>query len=161
MRLLSPLVVLDDEAFAAEGKEANLNQIEALCRGEMAATESYARASACPALMGVVDALRRVQGSHQYRVDLLIERIHQLGGEPPASSGAWGSLVSLLEGAALGVSESMAVAVLARGEEHGLAQYQRELDLLDPDTRDLVAELILPRQHETNDAMIELRRRYA
>jgi hypothetical protein len=74
------------------------------------------------------------------------------------SSGAWGSLVRMIERSAASISESAAIAVLEEGEDHGRDDYLRDLDNLEPSARQLVEFAILPEQRRTHDTIKAVKR---
>ena len=130
--------------------EQALRNLEALCRGELAAVETY-NTALCSASLGTFRSqLIQCQRSHQNRVHLLGWRIHLLGGTPPESSGAWGFFAKALEGAATVLGERAAFAALEEGELHGLNEYQSRLPDLDADTRDFIQARVMPAQTETH-----------
>ena len=130
--------------------ERALNNLEALCRGELAAVETYNTALSSASLGTFRSQLMQCQRSHQNRVHLLGWRIHLLGGTPPESSGAWGVFAKALEGAATVLGERAAIAALEEGEDHGLNEYRSRLGDLDADTRDFIQARVLPAQTETH-----------
>lgn len=127
-----------------------LNHLEALCRGELAAVETYNTALSAASLGSFRAQLIQCQRSHQNRVHLLGWRIHLLGGTPPESSGAWGIFAKALEGAATVLGERAAIAALEEGEDHGLNEYRTRLGEFDADTRDFIQARVLPAQTETH-----------
>jgi len=134
----------------APQNERALHHLEALCRGELAAVETYNTALSSASLGAFRTQLIQCQRSHQNRVHLLGWRIHLLGGTPPESSGAWGVFAKAVEGAATVIGERTAIAALEEGEDHGLNEYRSRLGELDTDTRDFIQARILPAQTETH-----------
>jgi hypothetical protein len=132
------------------GTEKSLHNLEALCRGELAAVETYNTALSSASLGHFRSQLIQCQRSHQNRVHLLGWRIHLLGGTPPESSGAWGVFAKAVEGAAAIVGERVAISALEEGEDHGLNEYRTRLSELDADTRDFIQARVLPAQTETH-----------
>jgi hypothetical protein len=66
--------------------------------------------------------------------------------------------VKTIEGAATIFGDATALKALKEGEEHGLRDYRDALDSLDPESRRLVAEQIIPAQERhitTLEGMIE------
>ena len=47
------------------------------------------------------------------------------------------------------------------GEDHGLDDYQDDLDKLDLDTRRMISDRVLPLQQQTHDRMSSLKKRLA
>lgn len=144
-------------------KDADSTTIDALnsfLRGEISAVETYEQAIEKIADPYVRQQLEECQRSHQMRVDILREEIEDLGGEASASSGAWGAFASAIEGGAKVFGEESAIAALERGEDHGLADYRRDLDKLDFDVRDLVEGDLLPEQERTHAIMSSLQQEH-
>ena len=129
--------------------EQVLSHLEALCRGELAAVETYSTALSSASHETFRAQLIQCQRSHQNRVHLLGWRIHLLGGVPPESSGAWGVFAQALESAATVLGERAAIATLEEGEDHGLNEYRSRLIDLDADTRDFIQARVMPEQTET------------
>ena len=134
----------------ASQNEKSLSNLEALCRGELAAVETYNTALSSASLGTLRAQLIQCQRSHQNRVHLLGWRIHLLGGTPPESSGAWGVFAKAFEGAATVIGEKAAISALEEGEDHGLYEYRSRLGELDGDTRDFIEARVLPAQTETH-----------
>jgi len=134
---------------ASKNEEA-LSNLEALCRGELAAVETYNTALSSASLGAFRTQLTQCQRSHQNRVHLLGWRIHLLGGTPPESSGAWGVFAKAFEGAATVIGEKAAISALEEGEDHGLNEYRTRLAALDADTRDFIQARLLTAQTETH-----------
>ena len=132
------------------GTEKSLHNLEALCRGELAAVETYNTALSSASLGHFRSQLIQCQRSHQNRVHLLGWRIHLLGGTPPESSGAWGVFAKAVEGAAAIIGEKVAISALEEGEDHGLNEYRARLSELDADTQDFIHARVLPAQTETH-----------
>lgn len=130
--------------------EKSLSNLEALCRGELAAVETYNTALSSASLGTFRSQLIQCQRSHQNRVHLLGWRIHLLGGTPPESSGAWGVFAKAVEGAATVIGEKAAIAALEEGEDHGMNEYRARLGELDSDTRDFIQARLMPAQNETH-----------
>lgn len=130
--------------------ERSLHNLEALCRGELAAVETYNTALSSASLGMFRPQLIQCQRSHQNRVHLLGWRIHLLGGTPPESSGAWGVFAKAVEGAATAIGERAAISALEEGEDHGLNEYRSRIGELDADTRDFIQARVLPAQTETH-----------
>ncbi len=141
-------------------KYSNDNTIDALnsfLRGELSAVETYEQAIAKVSDLHVKQQLEECQRSHQMRVDILREEIEDLGGEASTSSGGWGAFANLYEGGAKLLGEEAAIAALETGEDHGLADYKRDLDKLDFDVRDLVEGDLLPEQERTHAIVSSLK----
>jgi hypothetical protein len=137
---------------------AKLDLLADFCKEELAAAQAYEKAMTLAPLQGHVDVLRRAYASHSNRAAELAQRIEELGGEAPRSPGVWGALVPTLAAAAATVSEGLAVSLLEEAEDRGIRRYNEHFEELDPGSRELVAERIVPAQHTTHRAISELKR---
>jgi Domain of unknown function (DUF2383) len=157
MDVKSPGVATAEPVVDASNQKT-IEQLKSFYRGEMSAVETYERAlGESKLLAGVADVLRNCQASHQKRVALLGEQLRALGADVPESSGAWGAMVKLLEGAAATLSEKMAISVLEEGEDHGVSDYQSDVSSLAAQQQRLVLDELLPAQLETHRVMSGLK----
>jgi hypothetical protein len=140
------------------GKTATVDQLNSFLRGELSAAETYRLALDRLDRSEHRPSLIQCSRSHEERARLLTEAILGRGGEPAESSGAWGTLVRLLERSAAGISESAAVSLLEEGEDHGRDDYLRDLEKLEPSARQLVEFAILPEQRRTHDTIKAVKR---
>ncbi|HYQ18778.1 MAG TPA: DUF2383 domain-containing protein [Polyangiaceae bacterium] len=143
---------------ASQDKSSTIDQLNSFLRGELSAAETYRLALDRLEQSEHRPTLVQCSRSHEERARLLTEAILGRGGDPADSSGAWGSLVRMLERSAVAVSESAAVAVLEEGEDHGRDDYLRDLDKLEPSARQLVEFAILPEQRRTHDTIRAVKR---
>jgi Domain of unknown function (DUF2383) len=143
---------------ASSDKSGTITQLNSFLRGELSAAETYRLALDRLEQSEHRPTLVQCTRSHEERARLLTEAILGRGGEPAESSGAWGSLVRMLERSAAAISESAAVAVLEEGEDHGRDDYLRDLDNLEPTARQLVEFAILPEQRRTHDTIKAVKR---
>lgn len=142
----------------ASDESGTVEQLNSFLRGELAAVETYKLALDRLERSEFRPTLVQCSRSHEERARLLTEAILGRGGEPADGSGAWGSLVRLLERSAAAISESAAVAVLEEGEDHGRDEYVRNLDDLDVSARQLVEYAVLPEQRRTHDTIRAVKR---
>jgi len=114
------------QAFAVQANILNqpIEQLTSFCRGEMSAIETYERAIQVTDEEWILAQLRYNRDSHARRAELLKQRILDLGGEPPKSSGPWGAFAGAVEGVASAIGERAALSILEEGERHGLADYR-------------------------------------
>lgn len=145
----------------AHDSSATIAQLNSFLRGELSAAETYRLALERLEQSEFRPSLVQCTRSHEERARLLTEAILGRGGEPADSSGAWGSLVRMLERSAAALSESAAIAVLEEGEDHGRDDYLRDLDNLEPSARQLVEFAILPEQRRTHDTIKAVKRSLA
>jgi uncharacterized protein (TIGR02284 family) len=111
-----------------------------LLRGELSAVESYSQAIKKFDTEVERTALEGIRSDHEQAAARLRSHIQDMGGEPSDGSGAWGGFVQALEGAAMLLGESPALALLERGEQHGIDEYKEALD--DDDVMDEIKQVI-------------------
>jgi hypothetical protein len=139
-------------------KMDTVDQLNSFLRGELSAAETYRLALDRLERTEFRGTLMQCSRSHEERARLLTEAIQGRGGEPAMDSGAWGSLVRLIERSATAIGEKAAVSALEEGEDHGRDDYLRDLDNLEPSARQLVEFTILPEQRRTHDAIRAVKR---
>lgn len=131
----------------------DIEQLNSFLRGEISAVETYEQCIDKIDSPSVVQQLRSLQMSHQSRVKLLRERILSLGGQPSQEAGLWGGIAKLVEGGASVFGEAPAVSALEEGEDHGLADYRRDLTKLSAEQQMFVREQLIPEQQRTHDVL--------
>jgi hypothetical protein len=141
------------QTHTTHDQSQTIDQLNSFLRGELSAVESYRLALDHLEQSEFRATLVQCSRSHEERARLLTEAILGRGGEPSPSSGAWGSLVRMVERSALALGEGAAIAVLEEGEDHGRDDYLRDLDALEPSARQLVEFAILPEQRRTHDTV--------
>jgi hypothetical protein len=140
------------------GKTETIDQLNSFLRGELSAAETYRLALERLEHTEFRGSLVQCSRSHEERARLLTEAILGRGGDPADSSGAWGSLVRMIERSASAISEKAAIAALEEGEDHGRDDYLRDLDNLEPSARQLIEFAILPEQRRTHDTIKAVKR---
>lgn len=118
-----------------------------LVRGELSAVETYRQALEKIGDESGGSELRRIENEHEEAVSLLQEHMTQLGVEPPADSGLWGSFAKAVEGSAKVLGNKAAIKALKEGEEHGIKDYEAALEdeTVDPEIKELISANLLPR----------------
>jgi hypothetical protein len=137
------------------------NDVEALnsfLRGEISAVETYRQAIGSISNEGLRSMLEACKKDHEQRVTTIREHIEKLGGTPAEGSGPWGVFAKLVEGGASAIGEKAAIQALEEGEDHGLADYQRDAEKVHGDARRLVRMELLPAQKRTHDRLSKLKR---
>jgi hypothetical protein len=139
--------------------KSSVDKLNEFLRGEMSAVETYQMAlDKLEGTSAARDELIVNLKSHQDRVIALQDAIVALGGTPAQSSGPWGAFARLVEGAAKVLGEKAAIDVLEEGEDHGLKDYRKDMDTLDPRGRQIVGGMIAMQQ-QTHDRLSALKRR--
>lgn len=142
--------------------KSSIDQLNSFLRGEMSAVETYQQAlDKVEAFSAARDELLVNLKSHQDRVMMLQDAIRQLGGTPAESAGPWGIFAQAVEGGAKVLGTKAAIAALEEGEDHGLADYRRDLDDLDAPARAFVSSKLLPAQEKSHERLSALKRRIA
>lgn len=137
------------------------NDVETLnsfLRGEISAVETYRQAIGRISDDGLRSQLEECRKDHEERVTAIRERIEKLGGKPAESSGPWGIFAKAVQGGADLIGDKAAIQVLEEGEDHGLADYQRDADQVHGDARRFVRMELLPKQKRTHERMSRLKK---
>lgn len=146
------------QTHTSTNNPGTIDQLNSFLRGELSAAETYRLALDRLEHTEHRGTLVQCSRSHEERARLLTEAILGRGGEPADSSGAWGSLVRMIERGAAAISEKAAIAALEEGEDHGRDDYLRDIDNLEPSARQLVEFAILPEQRRTHDTIKAVKR---
>jgi uncharacterized protein (TIGR02284 family) len=142
----------------ATPNEDVVGKLNSFLRGEISAVESYKQALDKVKDPTIRSQLQSCEQDHEQRIELLRERITELGGKPEQGSGAWGVWAKLVQGGSDLLGEKTALQALEQGEDHGLNDYRKELDELDSETRTWVESAILPMAEKTHGALSALKR---
>lgn len=142
----------------ATPNEDVVGKLNSFLRGEISAVETYKQALEKVKDPTVRSQLQSCEQDHEQRVQLLRERITELGGKADTGSGAWGVWAKLVEGGGALLGEKTALQALEEGEDHGLNDYRRDLDDLDSDTRVWLQSNILPKAEQTHGTLSALKR---
>jgi hypothetical protein len=123
--------------------------LNALLRGEVAAVETYDQVIAKFAGHPQAVELQRMRDEHEATAAVLRERVRHFGGDPSEGSGIWGKLTAAVTGAAKIFGPASALGALKQGEEYGIGQYENALSdpEIDADDKGLIRGRILPRSN--------------
>jgi len=105
--------------------EQQMDTLNSLLRGELAATETYLQAVAKFEGQPEEAELRQLMADHRTTANTLRQHIHELGGKPDQDSGAWGVFARAVEGTAKAFGKTAALKALKEGEESGLKSYEK------------------------------------
>lgn len=150
---------LDSDVNGARAVDAEktIDTLNKFLRGELSAVETYGQALERLAGHPAARELEDCKRSHEERAEMLRQQVVRLGGEPSEGSGPWGGFAKLVEGSAKLFGERAAIAALEEGEDHGLRLYRNEMSDLDPSTRALVEQSLLPEQERTHRSLSSLK----
>lgn len=136
----------------------DLETLNSFLRGEISAVETYRQAIGRVSDENLRSQLEDCAQDHERRVGALKDRISQLGGTPAEGSGMWGTFSKLVQAGADTLGDKAAIQALEEGEDHGLADYQRDADKTHGDVRRFVRMELLPSQKRTHERMSRLKR---
>lgn len=136
----------------------DIDQLNSFLRGERSAVETYRQVMEKAETPNVKTSLQSGFESHTKRARLLEDKVRMMGGEPSKESGAWGTFAKAVQGGAKVFGISSAVATLEQGEDHGLADYKRDLKDLSPQAQEFVRTNLLPEQVRTHAALSSLKK---
>ena len=126
--------------------EEQIDTLNELLRGELAATETYQQAMAKVGAGPGAAELRQLHDEHREAANMLRQHVHSHGGKPDQGSGAWGTFAKVIEGAAKVFGNTAALKALKEGEEHGINSYESALtdDSLPEECKNLIRTRLLP-----------------
>ena len=138
--------------------EAEVQTLNSFLRGEISAVETYKQALDHVKAEHLRSELEQMERDHEARVASLREHIEKLGGRPAEGSGVWGTFAKVMQAGADVVGEKAAIAALEEGEDHGLADYKRDVDQLHGEQRRFAKIELLPAQQRTHDRLSKLKK---
>ena len=141
-----------------QANKGAVDHLNSFLRGELSAVETYRQALQKLDGFSHRATLEQCARSHEQRVRLLTEEVRRLGGTPSTGSGPWGAFAKLVEGGAQIFGDKAAIAALEEGEDHGKADYRKDLKDLDGEARLFVESRVIPEQIRTHDAMSVLKK---
>jgi uncharacterized protein (TIGR02284 family) len=120
--------------------------MNALLRGELAATATYQQALEKVGHEAGADELRDIYQEHWAAVDQLRQYVRAQAGEPDQESGLWGAFARAVEGGVKILDNTAALKALQEGEEHGLRSYEDALQdqHIPADCKTLIRSTLLP-----------------
>src|SRR5690349_10561367 len=81
----------------ATTRRVSLAKLDECMRRELSAVETYELALANVNHVGLHHTLQEILFSHFRRSQMLADKIHRLGVEPPTSSGIWGTFAKVVQ----------------------------------------------------------------
>jgi uncharacterized protein (TIGR02284 family) len=112
-------------------RQSTVDNLNSLLRGELAATETYQQTLDRVGTDSEASELRSLHDDHREAANNFRKHVHQFGGKPDQSSGAWGSFAKVVTGTAKIFGKTAALKALKEGEEQGISSYENALK--DPD----------------------------
>lgn len=136
----------------------DVETLNSFLRGEISAVETYRQAIGHISDDRIRSQIEDCLHDHEHRVEALRERIEKMGGKPSEGSGVWGTFAKLVQAGADVLGEKTAVQALEEGEDHGLADYQRDMDKTHGEARRFVRMELLPSQKRTHERLSRLKK---
>jgi uncharacterized protein (TIGR02284 family) len=133
-----------------------VDKLNGILKGELSAVETYRQALEKVQDSKIKEDLKKCHICHSSRVDTLVEKVKEFGGNPVASSGAWGAFAKLMEGGATAFGDKASVSVLEEGEDKGIADYKKLLADSNINVKAIAGEL-MPKQEGTHAKMRDLK----
>jgi uncharacterized protein (TIGR02284 family) len=118
---------LEQERSSTMTHGQHLNGLNSLLRGELAATETYQQAMEKVGDDPDAVSLGAIHREHRETANTFREHVHQFGGKPDQSSGAWGAFAKAVTGTAKLFGPTAALKALKEGEEQGISAYEKAL----------------------------------
>ena len=138
--------------------EKTMDCLNEFYRGEKSAVETYDLAIKSTKDAELCRSLTQLRQDHADRVGVLRNKIYELAGQPSESSGAWGAFAKTVQAGADLLGDTVAMAALEEGEDHGIKMYTDALRDGDTVVRDLVATVLMPAQRRSHDLCRSLKR---
>ncbi|WP_367874257.1 DUF2383 domain-containing protein [Luteolibacter sp. Populi] len=147
----------------ASPQEACIASCNKLLRGELSAIETYTQAISSFGTDREAGTLRHILAVHEENASRLRQHVAEMGGEPSFTSGIWGGFMKALEGGALALGESPALAVLQAGEEYGVHGYDEALKNpgVMEEIKNVIRQHMLPRSEENVNTLLRLKKEKA
>ena len=136
----------------------DVETLNSFLRGEISAVETYRKAIGHVSDERIRSQLEDCMQDHEHRVEAIRDRVEKLGGKPVEGSGLWGTFAKLVQGGADLLGEKTAIQALEEGEDHGLADYQRDMDKTHGEARRFVRMELLPAQKRTHERLSRLKK---
>ena len=133
-----------------------IDKLNGILKGELSAVETYRQALEKVKDPIIKEDLKECHMCHSSRVDTLVEKVKEFGGNPVANSGAWGSFAKLMAGGATVFGDKASIAVLEEGEDKGIADYMKLLADSNINVKEIASEL-MPKQEGTHAKMRDLK----
>ena len=136
--------------------DRSIHALNKLLKAEIAAVTSIRIAADTIADEGVRLKVDDCRTSHESRVILLRKQIAFLGGSPVDEPGLRGNMAKVLTSGAKAFGLRAILSTLRDAETRTVRRYEESLDKLDPRSRGLVEQELLPAQRQTEEIIATL-----
>ena len=106
----------------------DIDALNSLLRGEMAAVETYTQALGQFDDQTVIADLQKIRDEHSKAVRELRDLVIGFGGHPAASTGPWGAFTTAVTTTAKAIGPATVLAALIQGEEYDISEYEAALE---------------------------------
>jgi len=135
------------------GSKVDVDGLNKLLRGELAAVETYDKAIEKfddPKEQVIASGLQRIRDEHSSATTTLRQRVLAYGGEPSEGSGIWGTFAGTVTGTAKLIGPETTLEALKQGELTGIDDYNElsAKDDLCSENRSVIRSELLPRCQE-------------
>jgi len=137
-------------------RDNDVDQLNGLLKGELAAVESYKQALTKIADQAKAEALKDNLASHQERAGKLRQAIEELGGTAELNTGSWGSITKWMTTNAGKMGDTAILTALEEGEDLGEDDYEWRLIKIHGKYHKLVRDDLFPQQKKTHNKLIQL-----
>jgi bacterioferritin (cytochrome b1) len=138
--------------------KTEIDTLNSLLRGELAAmaTHEMALKSVDGPAAADADQLLRFASDHRRSAETLKATVSAMGGTPDETAGVWDAVTRVVQGSADLFGDRAAVKSLLEGEEHGLSEYEKAVESVQPDIRRVILHELIPRQRKHISALAEI-----
>jgi len=128
------------------GHECDIDALNSMLRGEMAAVETYTQAVGKFDDLTVIADLQKIRDEHSKAVRELRDLVIRFGGHPAESTGPWGAFTTAVTTTAKAIGPATVLAALIQGEEYGISEYESALENehIPPDCQRAIRTDLLP-----------------
>ena len=138
--------------------DESIHTLNSFLRGERSAVATYKKALAHVKEERIRRELEALERDHEARVEAISAKVRSLGGEPAEGSGVWGAFASLVQTGADALGDKAAVQALEQGEDHGLADYKRDMKQLHGEALNFARLQLLAAQQASHDRCSKLKK---
>ena len=139
-----------DMTQVTDYKNHCIDVCNSLLRGELSAVETYSQVIGKFSTDPQVEELKLIREEHVRSAEELRLNVISMGGAPEVNSGVWGAFANTFQAAANLIGDTVALASLIQGEEHGLSEFDAALSDQEvvPVCKDLIQYKLRPRLEE-------------
>jgi len=146
----------DETASEQLDLEESIHTLNKLLKAEIAAVASFRIAAEAIADNGIRLKVDDCRTSHESRVILLRKQIAFLGGSPADEPGLRGGMARMVTSGAKAFGLRAILSTLRDAETRTVQRYEESLGKVEPRSRGLIEQELLPAQRQTRDIIASL-----